>query len=377
MMFAPSRFDAEEILDGLLRWVRIESPTIAPDAVNRMMDVAAADLAGLGARIERIAGQPGYGDVVKAHLDGQSEGPGILVLAHLDTVHPLGTIEGKLRIRREGDRAYGPGIMDMKGGTWAALVALREVRRQMGRTPLPVTFMLIPDEEVGSPSSRALIEEEALRHKLVLVPEPTHGTSCVTGRHAILRFWVTTHGRPAHAGTPSPEGKSAIRVMARLIEEIEAGSRPERGITYRVGIVGGGIFVNVIAIECRAQVLCVAPDEAAFAEIRQRMAGLEGERDGVRVEVTSGPVRPLFEASPGTMALYEKARGFAAQMDLELEHGQFGGGSDGNFTGAIGIPTLDGLGVVGAGLHTFGEHIIVSELPRRTALLASLLASLD
>lgn len=376
-MFSPSDFDAEEILDGLLRWVRIESPTIAPEAVNRMLDAASADLAALGGQIERIAGRPGYGDVLKARFEGRSDGPGILILAHVDTVHPLGTIERKLPVRREKDRVYGPGIMDMKGGTRAALVALREARRRMGRTPLPVTFMLVPDEEVGSPSSRTLIEEEARRHKLVLVPEPTRDTRCVTGRHAILRYWLTTHGRPAHAGTPSPEGKSAIRVMARLIEEIEAGSRPERGITYRVGIVEGGVFVNVIAIECRAQVLCVAPDQAALTEVEQRMAGLEGERDGVRIELTRGPVRPLFEANAGTLALYEKARALAAGMDLELLHGPFGGGSDGNFTGAMGIPTLDGLGVVGDGLHTFDEHIIASELPRRTALLASLLATLD
>lgn len=377
MRFAPGDFDAEEILEGLLRWVRIESPTITPEAVNRMMDAASDDLAALGGRIERLPGRQGFGDVVKARFPGAAEGPGILLLAHLDTVHPVGTIETRLTVRREGDRAYGPGIMDMKGGTWASLVALREVRRRMGRTPLPVTVMLIPDEEVGSPSSRELIEEEARLHKCVLVPEPAHGESCVTGRHAILRYWITTHGRPAHAGTAAPEGKSAIRVMARLIEEIEAGSRPERGLTYRVGIVHGGVFVNVVAIECRSQVLCVAPDAEAFAAIEHRMAGLAGERDGVRIEVTRGPVRPLFEPGRGTMALYEKARGIAAGMDLDLRHGRFGGGSDGNFTGALGVPTLDGLGVVGADLHTFKEHILVSELPRRTALMASLLAELD
>jgi len=376
-MIAADRFDAEALLAGILDWVRIESPTIDPAGVNRAMDAAEADMRALGAAIERLPGMEGFGDVLKASVPGLANGPGILVLGHLDTVHPVGTLAGPLPIRREGDKAYGPGIVDMKGGMRLAVFALADVLRRHGRPPLPVTFLFIPDEEVGSPGTRALIEGEARRHKHILVPEPSRGGKVVTGRHAFQRWHVSTHGRPAHAGGNNRDGKSAIRVMARLIEEIEAGSDFDRGVSYAVGIVNGGVFVNVVPMECRAQVLCVAPTDAAFAEVEARMLAMAGEREGVRIDVTRGPVRPLFKPNPGTLALYEVARGIAADLGFALEHGQFGGGSDGNFTGALGLPTLDGLGVVGAGVHTHDEHLLVPELPARAALLAGLLERLD
>jgi glutamate carboxypeptidase len=370
-------FDAEEILVGILRWVSIESPTYDPAAVNLIMDQASAELAALGARIERVPGTDGYGDVVKARLEfgdhAAAGGPGILVLGHLDTVHPVGTIGSTLPLRRDGDRQYGPGIFDMKGGLYLALHALQRLLATGARPRLPVTFLLIPDEEVGSPSTRALIEREAQASRCVLVPEPGRpGNKVVTGRHAFQRYFVSTHGRPAHAGANNRDGRSAIRVMARLIEEIEAMSDFDRGITYSVGVVQGGQWVNVIPIECRAQVLAVAPDEQAFEEVPRRMAALSGERNGVRVEIERGPVRPLFRAHPGTMALYEQAKAIADDLGLEFGHGQYGGGSDGNFTGALGIATLDGLGVLGAGAHTHEEHLLVSSLVPRAQVLAGL-----
>lgn len=370
-------FDAEEILDAILEWVRVESPTYDADAVNRMMDVAEREMRALGAAIEREPGRDGYGDMLTARFPGRRAGPGVLVLGHLDTVHPVGTIDGQLQVRRDGDRVYGPGIYDMKGGMRLATYALAQTLRQSGAPELPVTVMFVPDEEVGSPTTRARIEAEARAHRSVLVPEPGRpGNTVVTGRHAFQRFTVVTHGRPAHAGATNRDGRSAIRVMARLIEEIESKSDFERGVTYSVGVVNGGQWVNVIPIECRAQVLAVAPDEAAFDEVAATMMALAGERDGVRVEVERGAVRPLFRAHPGTMDLYARARAIAAEFGADLRHGQFGGGSDGNFTGALGIATLDGLGVLGGGAHTHEEHLLVSSLEGRARLLAGLFETL-
>ena len=239
-----------------------------------------------------------------------------------------------------------------------------------------MTFLFISDEEVGSPSTRAVIEEEAARHRYVLVPEPSRTGKLITGRHAFLRFKVHVHGRPAHAGADNRVGRSAIRAMARLVEEIEGFTDFERGITYSVGVIRGGTFVNVIPIECTAEILCVAPSEEAMEEVRRRMAGVGSPDPDIRVEVEPGPVRPLFRPHPGTLDLFERARTVADEIGFEVQHGQFGGGSDGNFTGALGIATLDGLGVCGAGAHTFDEHLLVSSLEPRARLLAGLLETL-
>lgn len=376
-MSAPrNAFDPEEILAGILRWVRVESPTYEAAAVNRMMDVAAADMAGLGATVVRIAGVDGYGDCLRATVLGEHDAPGVLVLGHLDTVHPVGTIDGPLPVRREDGRVYGPGIFDMKGGMYLAVHALKETLRQRGRPRLPVTFLFIADEEIGSPTTRAMIEAEAQRHRYVLVPEPSRGGTAVTGRHAFQRFSLTVYGRPAHAGATNRLGRSAISAMARLIARIEAMSDFTRGETYAVGVVQGGQWVNVVPMECRAQVLCVSPTEASVQAVRRNMLALAGEHDGVRVVVETGPVRPLFRAHPATMALYEQARALAADIGFELRHGQFGGGSDGNFTGALGIATLDGLGVDGGGAHTHEEHLLVSSLAPYARLIAGLFETL-
>jgi glutamate carboxypeptidase len=376
-MTAPrNAFDPEEILAGILRWVRIESPTYDPSAVNRMMDAAAAEMQALGAAVERIAGVDGYGDCLRATISGEREGPGILVLGHLDTVHPVGTIASRLPVRREGVRVYGPGIFDMKGGMYLAVHALMETLRQRGRPTLSVTFLFISDEEVGSPTTRAMIEAEAARHRYVLVPEPSRGGTAVTGRHAFQRFRIATYGRPAHAGATNLQGRSAISAMARLIARIEGMSDFETGETYAVGVVQGGQWVNVVPIECHAQVLCVSPTEESVGRVRRNMLGLAGEADGVRIEVEPGPVRPLFRAHDGTMALYSQARRLAADIGFDLRHGQFGGGSDGNFTGALGIATLDGLGVDGGGAHTHEEHLLVPSLAPHARLIAGLFESL-
>ena len=369
-------FDTDEMLDGLGAWVLVESPTDVPEGVNAMMDLAEAEMVSLGAAIAREPGGDGYGDVLVARVEGAVEDKGILVLGHLDTVHGVGTLAGPLPFRRDGDRLYGPGVYDMKGGMYAACYAMKQLLRA-GRTPgLPVTFMFIPNEEVGSPTTRQRIEEEARRHRFVLVPEPAKQGRLVTGRHGIARYIVTTRGRPSHAGATLARGASAIREMAHQIHAIEATSDPGSGTTMSVGIVNGGTFVNVVPIECRAEVLAVFPTREAFDSIAAFMSSLKPVNTDVTITVEPGPVRPLFEPGAGTLALYSRAEEIAKSIGFVPGHGSFGGGSDGNFTGALGIPTLDGLGLCGDGAHTHEEHILVSSLVPRARLLAGLLEGL-
>ena len=379
MVVEALNFDAEEIAAAIAEWARIESPSTDPAAVNRMMDLAEKTMATMGAEIDRTPGRDGHGDVLMGRFgfDHPPEMPGILVLGHLDTVHLVGTLGDELPVRRHGDQLFGPGILDMKGGMYLACHAVEKLLALRGRLNLPVTFMFIPDEEIGSPSSKALIEAAARASKYVLVPEPGRPEHFVTGRHAFLRYKLHAHGKPAHAGHALGVGRSAISVMARLIAEIEGYSDVEREITYRVGNIQGGTFVNVIPAACHAEVLCVAPTEAAFAEIQARMGAITSPDPDVTVEVEAGPIRPLFKAHEGTMELLEVAQRVARDVGLDLDHGQFGGGSDGNFTGALGVPTLDGLGVVGNGVHTKQEHLLVSSLAPRAMLFAGLVAALS
>ena len=376
----PETFDAEAMADMIAEWSAVESPSFDAAAVNRMMDLAARDLKGLGATIERITVGPETGDIIKARMPwgdhGGDDVPGILVLGHLDTVHLAGTTAGELPIRRDGDRLYGPGVLDMKGGLVLAIHALKAAIAERGELNLPVTFLIIPDEEIGSPMTRAVIEREAKANKVVLVPEPGRHHAFVTGRHAVLRYKLHLYGKPAHAGRPGGTGRSAISAMARLIQEVEGFSDQDREISFRVGTVEGGTFVNVVATECHAEVLCVAPSDEAFADVQRRMAALASPDPDVRLEVEPGPVRPLFRADEGTRELYGVAERIAREVGLELGMGQFGGGSDGNFTGALGIPTLDGLGPTGDGVHTKQEYIEVSSLVPRARLLAGLMAAL-
>ncbi len=379
-MLNENAFDTDEILDGIIAWAGVESPTHHTVGVNAMMDLAAGSLEDLGAETHRLPGHDGFGDVVKGRLaGGEGEtGSGILVLSHLDTVHEVGTLDTKLPIRRDGDQVFGPGILDMKGGARLGIEAMRALQRAGVPSKLPVTYMFTPDEEVGSPSSRARIEEEAKKHKYILVPEPLRPWGdVVTGRHAIQRFFVRTHGAPSHAGLTKAQGRSAIAKMAQLISTIEAMTDYDRGTTYSVGTVHGGTFVNVVAVQCEAQVLCVAPNDELLEEVREKVHALAGEEDGVRIEIEQSVVRPVAYPHEKTMQLYEVGRGLAEGIGLEFGHCQSGGGSDGNFTGALGLATLDGLGVGGAGAHTFGEHLLVSTLVPRCRVIAGLLETLE
>lgn len=369
-------FNAEEMLEGIREWVMVESPTYHREGVNHMMDLAQQAMKSLGAGIERLPGKEGYGDVVKAHLPSAGDAPGILILSHLDTVHTIGTIENILPYRREGDKVFGPGIYDMKGGVYIVYYALRQILQAGDEIPLPVTFMFIPDEEIGSPTTRDLIEVEARKNKYVLVTEPSKNGKLVTGRFAFARFWLKALGRPSHAGATLSRGRSAIREMAKQVLRIEDMTDEERGFTLAVGVISGGTFVNTVPIECRAQVLAVMQTQETFDEVSGRMLGLQQIDPDVEFIVEPGPVRPLFEPNDEVLALYDKAEAIAREIGFAPGHGSFGGGSDGNFTGALGVPTLDGLGVCGDGAHTFSEYLLYSSLEPRARLMAGLIQKL-
>ncbi|WP_270935133.1 M20/M25/M40 family metallo-hydrolase [Falsiroseomonas oryzae] len=370
-------FDTEAILAGLRPWVECESPTFDTAAVNAMMALAARDLALLGARIERIPGRMGFGDCIRArfpHPSGEAA-PGILVLAHLDTVHPVGTL-AKMPWRRDGGLVRGPGVFDMKGGTFLAVEAMRRIGAAGIATPLPVTFLLTSDEEVGSPSTRDLIEAEAARASFVLVPEPARPDGgVVTGRYAIARFNLRTTGRPSHAGATLGEGRSAIREMCRQVLAIEAMTTED--CTFSAGVIRGGQWVNCVATHCDLEVLSMAKRQADLDAGVARMLALASSNPDVALEVTRGVTRPVWEADEQVMSLYGHARRLAQTIGFDINHQSSGGGSDGNFTGAMGVPTLDGLGVGGAGAHTLEEHITIGSLVPRARLLAGLFATLE
>lgn len=377
MDFTELPFDAHTMLQGLKPWVECESPTYDADAVNRMMDLAAHDFATLGATVERIPGRMGLGGSLRARFGHpRANMPGILVSGHFDTVHPVGTL-GALPFRIEGNRAYGPGILDMKGGNFIAFEAMRQLIRAGIETKLPVTFLLTPDEEIGTPSTRELIEMEAARNRYVLVPEPAReNNGVVTGRYAIARYNLVARGKPSHAGVSPKAGRSAIREMARKVLEIDAMSGED--CTFSVGVIQGGQWVNCVSSLCTAQALSMAKTDEDLEAGIARMLALSGVENEVEFTVSRGVTRPVWKPGrPETMALYDKAAALAGRLGVALPHGSSGGGSDGNFTGAMGIATLCGLGVRGAGYHTLEEHIEIDSLIDRGRLMAGLFALLD
>ena len=372
-------FDADEMLAGLRPWVECESPTWDAAAVNRMMDLAARDLAAMGARVERIPGaiEPTgvrMGDMVRAELPHPRAGePGITIMGHMDTVHPIGTLAVN-PFRREGDKCWGPGLCDMKGGNFLALEALRQLARAGIETPLPVRVLFTPDEEIGSPTSRALIEAEAKRARYVLVPEPGHqGGGVTTGRYAIARYNLRTTGKPSHAGARLSEGRSAIREMCKRVLQIE--EMTTDACTFSVGVFHAGRWVNCVSSEARAEALSMSKRQADLDKGVAAMLALSDPDTGF--EVTRGLTRPVWEPSEATLALAERVERLHKEVGLGFSHKSQGGGSDGNFTGAMGVPTIDGLGVEGDGIHTLNEHIDVPALLARARVFAGLLAELD
>jgi glutamate carboxypeptidase len=378
--FLDCRVDADAILADIEAITRIESPTSSTDGVNRVLDAIAGWFEGTGAVIERFkTSDEQFGDMLRVTCDPGRNEPGVLVLSHVDTVHPIGTLAGPLPMRREGDKVYGPGTYDMKGGLVLAVAAFRQLVRDRVARALPLTFLFNPDEEVGSVGSRKAIEQEGARHRYVLVTEPKRGGGkIVTERKGTGRYVVRARGRPAHAGTSHHKGRSAIRAMAEVILAIEGFTDYQRGITTNVGIVTGGTGVNVIPEHCTANADLRVCDLDAAAEMERRFRALAASDSDVEITVSGGIHRPPFVRSPPVEELYAKAISVARQMGIKLESdGLSGGGSDGNFTAAMGIATLDGLGIDGDGAHTNHEHLLYSSIEPGTRLLMGLMQTLE
>ncbi|WP_116135087.1 M20/M25/M40 family metallo-hydrolase [Tropicimonas sp. IMCC34043] len=369
-------FDTDDIIAGLKPWIECESPTWDTAAVDRMMDLVAFRCAELGATVERIPGSLGLGGSVRAAFPHPRMGtPGIMITGHFDTVHPVGTL-AKNPFRREGGKVYGPGIQDMKGGNYIALEAIRRIQEAGIETPLPIVALFTPDEEIGTPATRTLIETEAKRSKYVLCPEPSlEDNGVCTGRYAIARFNLTAEGKPSHAGVDPKGGVSAVRELARRIIEIE--EMTTEACTYSCNNVTSGRWVNCVPSFASAECLSMAREQADLDAGVARMLDLSGQRNGVTFTVTRGVTRPVWEPEmPGTMRLYEAAKAIAAEIGLGMPHRSQGGGSDANFTGALGIPSLCSLGVKGAGYHTLEEHIDEAMIVPRTQIMAGLLTTL-
>jgi glutamate carboxypeptidase len=364
--------------EELLTWVRTESPTHDFTGVNLMMDLVSAAVADAPIAVQRLSGaQAGLGDALVLRSGPEVDGASILVLSHLDTVHPVGTLKDDLPLKVDGDRLYGPGVYDMKGGAWLALQAFKDVARAATGSR-PLVFLITPDEEIGSPFTRPIIEDLARRSAAVLVTEPARdGGKIVTSRKGVGRFDVHVEGRPAHSGSRHQDGRSAIREAARQILAIEGMTDYSRGVTTTVGMVSGGSAMNTIPQHCRfcvdLRVETVADGEAFAAAI----LGLQPHDRDVRVTIAGGMNRPPYEKTEGVSRLFEHARTVAAEIGFDLQDvPRTGGGSDGNFTAALGVPTLDGLGIDGDGAHTLQEYGLVSSIEPRRKLMARLLETL-
>ena len=372
-----SAMDTDAIIEGLKVWVEQESPSPDASAVNAMMDLVIEEAETAGLDITRTPGRDGYGDIVKLETQPAANSPRLLILTHADTVHAVGTLE-TLPFKQDGDKLYGPGIYDMKGGAYLAIQALKTLQALGSGPAMPITIMVMPDEEAGSPTSKDAIEAEARRAAATLVVEPAReGGKIVTTRKGAARYYLTATGRPAHSGSRHQDGASAILEIAAKTVGLEAMTDYGKGVTVNVGLIEAGTAVNVIPARATAEIDIRIPTLELAAEIDARMQALEAEVDGVELEVAGGLNRPPMERTAGVSALFAHAHGLASEIGIDLETvPQTGGGSDGNFTAALGVPTLDGLGVDGAGAHTLDEHLLVSSIAPRCALLASLLETI-
>jgi glutamate carboxypeptidase len=376
--FLQDPVDSDAILADIRSLVEIESPSRDAAGVNRVLEAITSLFAGTGAACERRQTTPLLGDVLRVRCDPTRDEPGVLVLSHMDTVHPVGTLAGKLAYRREGDRVYGPGIYDMKGGLVLAVAAFRRIAHARRRTPLPLTFLFTPDEEVSSLATRGVIEREAAGQRYVLVTEPARdGGKIVTARKGVGAFVIRARGRPAHAGSNPDRGRNAILAMAEIALAIEGFNDRTRGITTNVGLIAGGTARNTVAEDCTIEVDLRCCDLASADELAARILALTSPRPDIEITVTGKITRPPFARDRGVDLVFERAAAIAREIGFTLESAPLvGGGSDGNFTVAMGIPTLDGLGVDGDGAHTNHEHLLLSSIEPRTRLLQGLMERL-
>ena len=377
--FLDDRVDSDAILGNIRNIVEIESPSRHAAGVNRVLETIARSFEGTGAASERELTADSFGDILLVRCDPTRNEPGILVLSHMDTVHPVGTLASKLTYRREGDRVYGPGIYDMKGGLMLAVEAFRRIAQARRRTKLPITFLFTPDEELSSPVSRRVIEREARGQRYVLVTEPARdGGKVVTERKGIDVFVIRTRGRPAHAGGDPDRGRNAIVAMAEIVLAINVLNDPRRGITTNVGLIAGGTARNTVAEECMIEVDLRFCDPANASEMEAKLKALKSSRPDIETTVTGKITRPPFVRGRGVDLVFDKAATIAKEIGFNLKRApRVGGGSDGNFTVAMGIPTLDGLGVDGDGAHTNHEYMLFSSIEPRTRLLQGLMEQLE
>lgn len=367
-----------EILRLLGRFVRCESPSHSKDAVDRLGSMVASEWRRRGAKV-RILRQAERGNHVRAEVSlgtGQPAGQ-ILILGHLDTVHPLGTL-AKVPFRVRRGRAYGPGTFDMKGGLVLALAAVDALRAARLRPGKRLVFLWNSDEEIGSESSRSEIEREARRSDAVLVLEPSAGFDgrLKTARKGTGTAELIVTGRASHAGLDPGAGVNAVLELALQIVRLRKLNDSKRGIALQATVIEGGTVSNVVPDHARAEVDIRYTHLADARKIDRQLRALRPILPGARIEVRGGVNRPPLERTRAVVALFHRAQSLMREMGLRLEETSVGGASDGNFTAALGVPTLDGLGAVGNGAHSPDEHVVIRALPERAALLAGLLATL-
>jgi glutamate carboxypeptidase len=358
--------------------VALESPSDDKAAVDRCGAELTRLLTEIGAHVTRSA-QATCGDHIRAEWRTSDtikrECARILLLGHFDTVWPIGTLD-RMPLHEADGRLYGPGIFDMKAGIAAAMLAMRALS-ECQAAPAHVVMLWTSDEEIGSGTSRALIEDTARASSAVLVLEPSlpHGAA-KTSRKGVGEFQLAVHGIAAHAGLDPGKGASAIHELARQVLALEGLQEPDRGITINVGVISGGSRTNVVADRATAAIDVRVQTMEDAARLEGAIRSLRPTRSSLRLEVSGGIGRPPLERSPAVVRLYKEARQVAAALGRDLHEGAAGGGSDGNFTGALGVPTLDGLGPEGDGAHAVHEHVVLDDLSWRGAFLAGLIESL-
>jgi glutamate carboxypeptidase len=361
----------------LRRFVECESPSDDPAAVNRFVELVSDSVSAFATVRTYPGGRFGRHLSCEMRLPGRQKSGMLLALGHSDTVWPLGSLRA-MPFRQSNGRLYGPGIYDMKAGIVYFLFAVQALRALEIPVPSRVLLQLNADEEVGSASSRPLTEKHAARSKAVLVLEPGTGSTgkLKTARKGVGEITVLVRGKAAHAGIDSAAGASAVLELARQIARIATLAQPARGISINPGVVSGGTRSNVVAAEARAQIDIRVRRLKDAAPLEKKFRALRPFDSRCSIEISGGLNRPPMERSAGAVRLFRTARKLAAELGVDLQESLSGGGSDGNFTAALGIPTLDGLGAVGEGAHALNENILTNRMADRTALLAKLLAAL-
>ncbi len=365
----------DQVVSTIRELVEIESPSDNKAAVDRVSEAIAQKFSKLGGEVNvRVHPAQDFGNHLQIDFPGKSAAKPVLLLGHYDTVYPLGTL-ATMPCRVGGDKLTGPGVLDMKSGIALMLHALAALQQWHGTLPRPVTVLLVSDEEVGSDSSRAITESLAQEAVAVLVIEPSYGPqgAVKTARKGVGGYLVKVTGKASHAGLDFQKGVNAILELARQIEKISSFTDLKKGLTINVGIVSGGSRTNVVPAEAEAHVDVRIARMKDATGIDKKMRSLRPFNRKCRIEITGGINRPPMERTAGVAALYAQAAAIARELGWKLGEAAVGGGSDGNFTAGLGIPTLDGLGGVGDGAHAPHEHILISELPRRAALIAGLI----